>query len=131
MFCYLIKDMKEHHCTVWTCGTAQRDCQQLVLTICMQSKTWYAQAHPSKHLAQLLSSKQIYYLRRRLRPIHFLSSHLFPQTHPDIENCCRNGEQHIKPSISQNYQSKLSLLCWSFWFCIWHNLVWSHSSCLY
>lgn len=60
-------------------GTAQRDYQQLVLTVWMQSKTWYAQAHPIKHLAQLLSSKQVECLERPFRPRHFLSSHLFPQ----------------------------------------------------
>lgn len=124
MFCNLIRDMKElHYCTVWTC-TTQRDYQQLVLTIWMPSKTWHAQAHPSKHLAQLLSPKQIHYLERPFRSRHFLSSHLLPQTTLILKiNCYRNGEQYIEPNISQNCQSKLFLLCWSFWFCIWHSFL--------
>lgn len=46
-----------------------------------------------------------------------------PSIHPGIENCCGNGKWHIKPNVSQNCQSKLSLLCWSTWFCIWHNFL--------
>lgn len=59
-----------------------------------------------------------------------------PSNHPGIENCYRNGKQHIDPHVSQNCQTKLSFLCCSFWFCLWHNLVWfslvsQRLSCLY